>query len=114
MLHAKTTHGPNWSDMTVTNITQYKQNNPRPGSEYQQYGHTDHTPYMTTVQLIPYGSSLKRKSKYIFKKLKVNISDSDREKRLEPVIHPVLSKQNTAETGHKKCLKNATCLKAVM
>ena len=104
MLHAKTTHGPNWSDMTVTNITQYKQNNPRPGSEYQQYGHTDHTPYMTTVQLIPYGSSLKRKSKYIFKKLKVNISDSDREKRTgKTVIHPVLSKK----TQQRPVTKNA-------
>ena len=86
-----------------TNITEYKRNNPRPGSEYQQYGHTDHTPYMTTVQLIPYGSSLKRKSKYIFKKLKVNISDSDREKRPETVIHPVLSKK----TQQRPVTKNA-------
>ena len=94
MLHARITHGPNKSDRTGTNITEYKWNNRRPGSEYQQYGHTDYTPYMTTVQLIPYGSSLKRKSKYIFKKLKVNISDSDREKRTaKTVIHPVLSKK---------------------
>ena len=86
-----------------TNITEYKRNNPRPGSEYQQNGHTDHTPYMTAVQL-KHGSSLKRKSRYIFKKLKVNISDSDREKRTgKPVIHPVLSKK----TQQRPVTKNA-------